>query len=128
MLELRTFPGVLASITLYAKFVQTQQLRSCTPVKVSFDRMNAFCCLLLSCECFISGGEEQIFSVIQIQPSSCLRLSIQSTSELRRKCEFPSTKERRVRRTLQASELRVVILNLMWNKYFFSHIYISSIT
>lgn len=68
MLELRTFPEVLASIAQYAKFVQTQQLRSCTPVKVSFDKMNAFCCLLLSCEYFISGGEEQIFSVFQIQP------------------------------------------------------------
>ena len=61
MLDLRKIPVVLASITLYAKFVQTQQLRSCTSVKVSFDKMNAFCCLLLSCECFICGGEEQIF-------------------------------------------------------------------
>lgn len=60
--ELRRFPAVLASITLYAKFVQTQQLRSCTPVKVSSDKMNVFCCLLLSCERFISGGgEERIF-------------------------------------------------------------------
>lgn len=127
MSEHRKFPGVLASITLYAKFVQTQQLRSCTPVKVSFDKMNAFCCLLLSCECFIFEGEEQIFSVFQIQPSSYVRHSIQSTSEQMRKCEFPSSEDRRVRRTLQASELRVVILNLTWNKYFFSHIYISSI-
>lgn len=122
------FPGVLARITLYAKFVQTQQLRSCTPVKVSFDKTNAFCCLLLSCECFISGGEEQIFSAFQIHPPSCVRLSIQSTSELRRKCESPSSEDRRVRRILQTSELRVVILNLMWNKNFFSHVYISSIT
>lgn len=69
MLDRRKFPGVLASITLYAKFAQTQQLRSCTPVKVSFDKMNVFCCLLLSCEYFITGGEEeQIFSVFQIQP------------------------------------------------------------
>lgn len=69
MLDLRNFPEVLASITLYAKFVQTQQLRSCTPFKVSFDKMNVFCCLLLSCECFISRRkEEQIFSVFQIQP------------------------------------------------------------
>lgn len=64
MIELKKFPGVLASITLYAKFVQTQHLRSCTPVKVSFDKMNAFCCLLLSGECFISGGEEQIFCLL----------------------------------------------------------------
>lgn len=68
VLNLRKFLGVLASITLYAKFVQTQQLRSCTPVKVSFDKMNVFCCLLLSCEYFISEGrEEQIFSILQIQ-------------------------------------------------------------
>lgn len=119
MLELRTFPEVLASITQYAKFVQTQQLRSCTPVKVSFDKMNAFCCLLLSCEYFISGGEEEQIS-LSFRSRPFVRVSIQSMSAPRKKHESPSFEDFRIARRQRPFNLQslgwLIILNLMCDK------------